>query len=146
MANANFRCEVKAPFDILWKTLIDEVENPHQYNPRIKGAQILERFHDGVLRTVAVPDADVRERVTFKYDKKEIISTIVGHPQLVGNILKKVTPKVRESNQWILECVLEWESTDDGVEKMIRRNIESFAMSGLDQVRIRAEAKVQGAS
>lgn len=144
MANAKFRCEVKAPFDTLWKILIDEVENPHQYNPKIKGAQILERFHDGVLRTVAVPDADVRERVTFNYDKGEITSTIIGHPQMVGNIRKKVTAKGKDQDVWVLESELEWESIDDGVEKMIRRNIEAFAMSGLDQVRVRAEAQSKG--
>lgn len=142
MAKAKYRCEVNAPFDVLWKTLIDEVEQPHTYNPRIKGVRIIERFHDGVLRSVAVPDADVRERVTFAYDKKVISSTIIGHPQLVGNIIKKISPAADGwKDHWVLECELEWASTDAGVDQMIRRNIESFAMSGLDQVRIKAEGK-----
>lgn len=142
MAKAKYRCEVNAPFDVLWKTLIDEVEQPHAYNPGIKGVRIIERFHDGVLRSVAVPDADVRERVTFDYEKKAISSTIIGHPQLMGNIVKKISPAADGwKDHWVLECELEWASTDVGVDQMIRRNIESFAMSGLDQVKAKAEGK-----
>ena len=44
---------------------MDEVENPHLYNRNIKGVEVLERFHDGILRVVSVPDAKVREKFVF---------------------------------------------------------------------------------
>lgn len=136
MAHARFSAVVESTFDELWNTLLDEIENPHTYNPGIKGASVIERFHDGVLRKVAVPDADVRERVTFDYDKGEITSEIIGHPQLVGVIKKTID---RNGKKLTLTSELEWKSTDDRVAHMIRRNVESFIMSGLDQVKLKAE-------
>ena len=67
MSNLSFKCEVKAPLEQLWNTLMDEVEHPDSYNSGILGVDILERFHDGVLRSVKVPDADVREKVLFDF-------------------------------------------------------------------------------
>lgn len=146
MAHASFQCKVDAPFEVLWKILLDEVEHPNHFNPGIHGAQVLERFPDGILRVVAVPDADVRERVEFHYDKGEIKSTFVGHPQLVATILKTVRPVgANAKGPLALTCELEWQSTHEGVDRMIRRNMEAFVMSGLDQVRVRAEKEAKAA-
>ena len=139
MAHATFHCTVTAPFDILWETLMDEVENPHQYNPNIKGVEVIERFHDGILRVVSVPDADVREKVVFNYKKGEIQSNLVGHPSLVGTIIKVVKPVAGRDNAFTLESELEWQSTDTRVDTMVRRKVERFVMNGLNEVKLKAE-------
>ena len=144
MTHASFRCTVNAPFEVLWETLMDEVENPHLYNPNIKGVEVLERFHDGILRVVSVPDADVREKVTFDYRKGEIESSLVGHPSLVGTIMKAVRPVPNQSDCHMLESELEWQSIDTRVDTMVRRNIERFVMNGLNEVKNRAERRHAG--
>ena len=140
MAHASFHCTVKAPFDIIWETLMDEVENPHSYNPNIKGIEVLERFHDGILRVVSVPDADVREKVIFNYKKGEISSNLVGHPSLVGTIIKVLRPSGAEEHQFDLSSELEWQALDSKVDSMVRRNVERFVMNGLNEVKNRAES------
>lgn len=141
MSNLSFKCEVKAPLEQLWNTLMDEVEHPDSYNSGILGVDILERFHDGVLRSVKVPDADVREKVLFDFKNLTVESKLVGHPSLVGVIKKVITPIEGNEGTFILESQIAWETTDDRVDGMIRRNMESFITMGLEQVKKRAESK-----
>lgn len=138
MSDANFTCSINASFETLWKILIDEAEHPNLYNSKILGVEILERFNDGVLRSVEVPDAHVREKIVFNFDKRTIKSSLVGHPSLVGVITKTVTPKGESSCE--LKSSVTWESVDDRVDGMIRRNIESFMTQGLEKVKEKAEA------
>ena len=144
MTHASFRCTVNAPFDIVWETLMDEVENPHLYNRNIKGVEVLERFHDGILRVVSVPDAEVREKVVFTYKKGEIESNLVGHPSLVGTIFKAIRPIKDQEHCYLLESELKWQSTDNRIDNMVRRNVERFVMNGLNEVKNKAERRHAG--
>lgn len=139
MANEHFRCSVKAPFDRLWQALMDEVEHPERFNQGILKSKILERFNNGILRCVSVPDADVRERVTYRYESGEIASQLIGHPDLVGLIEKKVSPDKNDPDSWILESSIAWESTSERVNHMIRRNLERFVTQSLENVKKLAE-------
>ena len=144
MSVLSFSCTVHAPMENIWNTLMDEVEHPEAYNAGILGVSILERFHDGVLRSVQVPDADVREKVIFDYENKVVESKLVGHPSLVGVIKKVISPSTTHPQSFVLESHIQWEAIDDRVDGMIRRNMESFITKGLEQVKERAEAKTQG--
>lgn len=139
MSEAQFVCHINATFESIWKALMDEIEHPEVYNPGILGAKILERFHDGVLRSVNVPDAEVREKVVYDYDKRLIKSNLVGHPSLVGLLTKSILED-SGANRFRIECHFEWESIDERVDQMIRRNMEGFIMRGLAQVKANAES------
>ncbi len=131
MSEKSFRCEVYASFDQLWKTLMDELEHP-------------ERFNNGVLRVVSVPDADVRESITYTDENGTISSQLVGHPVLVGVIEKKISPLPGRAGVFILESHIEWESISEKVDQMIRRNVERFVTQSLGAVKTAAEqAKAQ---
>lgn len=140
MSDIKFRCTINAPLDSIWSTLMDEIEHPDSYNGGILGAAVLERFHDGILRSIQVPDADIREKVVFNFDRKTIESRLVGHPSLVGRIVKVIVPQDRDQS-YVLESQIHWETTDDRVDGMIRRNMEAFITTSLENVRLRAEEK-----
>lgn len=139
MSTESFKCVVKAPIDEIWKTLMDEVERPDCYQSGILGVEILEHFHEGVLRSVKVPDADVREKVKFNFDKKTVESKLVGHPSLVGSITKSIMPNIETPGSFILESQITWETFDERVDNMIRRNMADFINRGLEQVKSKAE-------
>jgi hypothetical protein len=141
MTQAAFSTEINADFEVIWKILMDEVENNHLYSQKVLDVKIIERFHDGVLRVVSVRDADVRERVIFDYAQREVNSTLVGHPHLAGNIIKKIVPvnSVTDKPPYNVQCTIEWQSNDANVDKMIRRNVESFIVNGLKLVKAKAE-------
>ncbi len=138
MATVDLQCEVKAGFDHLWKSLIAELEHPEQFNKGIMQSRILERFNNGVLRSISVPDADVREKITYEYDKGTVRSSLVGHPDLVGVIEKRVVKKT--DGVCTLSSHIEWESKSERVDSMIRRNVEKFVTQTLEAVKKRAEA------
>ena len=139
MATEHFRCSVKATFDQLWRALLEEVEHPERFNPGILSSKILERFNNGILRSVSVPDADVRERITYDYEKKELTSQLIGHPDLVGIIAKKVSATENAAGSWILESSIAWESPNERVNHMIRRNLAKFVTQSLENVKKIAE-------
>ncbi|MBC7659965.1 MAG: DUF1857 family protein [Chitinophagaceae bacterium] len=141
MATIDFQCEVKADFDHLWKSLIAELEHPEQFNQGIMQSKILERFNNGVLRTVSVPDADVREKITFQYEKGIVSSHLVGHADLVGVIEKRIRQSPDKPGFCLLSSHIEWESKSDRVDSMIRRNVERFVTQTLEAVKRRAESE-----
>lgn len=143
MSEKSFRCEVYASFDQLWNTLMDELEHPERFNEGILGSRILERFNNGVLRVVSVPDADVRERINYDDEAGTITSQLVGHPVLVGVIEKKISPLSGRPGVFILESHIEWESISEKVDQMIRRNVERFVTQSLQAVKTAAEAARQ---
>ena len=140
MSQAHFDCQISASFDKLWKTLIDEAEHPNNYNPGITGCEILERFNDGLLRVVKVPDGEVREKVVFNYKNRSVRSSLVGHPSLVGVVTKNIEASDSTEERWTIRSVIEWESIDDRVDEMIRRNMEGFITTSLENVRKKAES------
>lgn len=138
MATVDFQCEVKADYDHLWKSLIAELEHPEQFNKGIMQSRILERFNNGVLRSISVPDADVREKITYTYEKGLVSSQLVGHADLVGVIEKRI--QKGSNGICILSSHIEWESKSERVDSMIRRNVEKFVTQTLESVKKRAEA------
>lgn len=139
MSQAQFNCTIHASFEQIWQTLMHELDHPDEFNEGILGVRILERFNDGVLRSVTVPDADVREKIVYDYDKRTLVSNLVGHPSLVGALTRKIVAKNDLDNEYDVQCFFEWESTDASVDDMIRRNMETFIMSGLKRVKLIAE-------
>lgn len=142
MASIDFQCEVKASYEHIWKTLIEELEHPELFNKNIQKSKILERFNNGVLRTISVPDADVREKITYSYEAATVTSHLVGHPELVGVIEKRVRKHPEKAETWFLSSHIEWESNSDRVASMIRRNVERFVTQTLEAVKRRAELVV----
>ncbi|NRA67776.1 MAG: DUF1857 family protein [Pseudobacteriovorax sp.] len=140
MSEAHFKRSVATSFENLWKILLDEAEHPDRYNEGILSSKILERFHDGILRSVEVPDAEIREKVIFDYKNKSVKSNLVGHPSLVGVIQKTVRPADEAGASWELESCIEWDSIDDRVDGMIRRNLETFITQSLEKVKKQAES------
>lgn len=139
MATVDFQCEVKSDYDHLWKSLIAELEHPEQFNKGILKSTIIERFNNGVLRKIAVPDADIREKIEYEYEKGIVRSSLVGHADLVGVIEKKIVRG--ENGVHKLSSRIEWESKSERVDSMIRRNVEKFMSQTLESVKARAEGK-----
>ena len=140
MATIDFQCEVKTSYDHLWKSLIAEIEHPEQFNQGIMQSKILERFNNGVLRTITVPDADVREKITYQYEQGVVSSHLVGHADLVGVIEKRIRQHPDKPGICLLSSHIEWESKSERVDSMIRRNVERFVTQTLEAVKRRAEA------
>ena len=143
MTTERYECPIQCSMDTLWSVLMDEVEHPEEYSETIMDVEVLERFHDGILRCLSVPDAKVREKVIFDYDRRRIDSSLVGHPSLVGHIFKQILPG-GEPGELILRSTLEWKSTDESVDRMIRRNIGDFVRDEQEKVRRRVEKAKSG--
>lgn len=140
MYSATFRTGINASFDKLWEILLDEMEHPENYSSKIQKTVILERFAGGILRQVTVPDADVREKFNYDYEKKLISSNLVGHPHIVGLLKKSVSQDIEHPERLILESSLEWQTTDESVDAMLRRNVAKFVMDSLEKIKSKAES------
>lgn len=138
MASYQFCCEIAASKDALWQTLMDEVDNPQEFNSTIQSATTLERFHSGVLRVIEIPDATIRERVEFSFEDGEIISRLLDHPQVSGVIKKQLT--IDAPGQTTLNCSIQWDSTSGKIDAMIQRNVEAFVLDTVNTVKSRAES------
>ena len=138
--SATFRTSIKASFEKIWDTLLDEMEHPENYSSKIKKTSILERFAGGLLRQVSVPDADVREKFNYDYEKGLVSSHLVGHPHIVGILKKTISKDPKNPETHILESSLEWEATEEHVDAMLRRNVASFVMDSLEKVKIKSES------
>tara|TARA_B100001094_G_C17960857_1_gene685338 strand:+ start:389 stop:751 length:363 start_codon:yes stop_codon:yes gene_type:complete len=116
---------------------MSEIEKPENFSKSILRSEVLERFNDGLLRVVSVPDADVRERITWTFDEKKVVSTLVGHPQLSGQIIKTVEAGAEDT--WIMSTTLNWQSIDEGVDQMVKRKVEGFVQECHDHIKAASE-------
>lgn len=137
MASYEFVSEIAASKKNLWRTLMDEVDNPQDFNGTILKATILERFHSGVLRVIHIPDATIRERVEFDFDDGEIISRLIDHPEVSGVIKKRLQED--GTDKTTLHCSIAWDSTSGKIDDMIHRNVETFVLDTVNNVKARAE-------
>lgn len=138
MATFDFSCEISSPKENVWIILLDEIEKPQKYNNTIKSAKILERFNNGILRTIEIPDAVIRERIEFDYEKGEIISKLIDHPEVSGIITKKISNL--PSNRLNLSCQIQWHSISGKINAMITRNVEAFVSSSLLNIKEKVES------
>ncbi len=141
MSEASYRLEINAPIETIWQIMLEEFDRPDRFSNTIKTSKVIERFPDGLLREISVPDASLREKITYNFSRKEVVSNIVGHPHIVGTITKRLVPDPSCADKWYLESDLEWEATDVGVENMLRRNVKEFVMERLQMVRTESEMK-----
>lgn len=138
-SRASSEISVNATFDGLWDVLLDEMDHPDRYSATILSATVLERFPEGLLRKVQVPDAEVRERLEYHYGDGTVVSTLVGHPELVGVITKKVLRN--PDGSLALSSTLEWQSIEARVEEMLTRNVHDFMMDQLHKLKAAAETR-----
>lgn len=111
MAKASFSSPVNAPIEVLWDLLVDKIENPQRYVPGVSDVKILEKDGKSVLRQMTTPEITVKERITYDEDSREVVFTLVEHPQFSGEVLNKiiVPPDNKPSDPVILEFILDWQ-------------------------------------
>ena len=143
MSAVTYNLEINAPIEIIWQVILDELDRPQQYSGTIKDSNVLERFPGGLLREISVPDASVREKITYDREALKIKSSLVGHPDINGTISKQLTPDQHVQNRWHIQSELKWQTTKGEVEDMLRRNVKDFVMERLERVRSQSEKRAR---
>ncbi len=123
MPHATFSTLVQAPPDLVWDLLLDKVEHPDAYIPEIDEVRILERSDRGTLRETVSSRGVIRELVTVDEAAREVRSTLVDDPDLVGSIVNRVEALASDAGtappgggsgppSAVLTIVLEWKPAD----------------------------------
>jgi len=142
MRHITFSAEVHAPFETIWKLLIDRIEHPQEYFPGAETARIVERHGDEVIREVKANGVALRERVTIDRNAFEIRYTLLEHPLFSGTVTHKAVPFARQSpvSPVQLTMVVDWVPKSEEAERTILENMPSEIQQEVLSLKEKAEA------
>jgi len=134
---------IHAQVETIWKLLLDRVENPRSYQPRILESRIQERFSDGIIREMRIDDMLIRERITIDDGALLIHAELLEHPQYLGTIDTRVLPRaVQNPTAPVnLDINVRLELKEDHREGLVKpeANLEAAIREELDTIRQKAE-------
>jgi ketosteroid isomerase-like protein len=87
----NYSIPINASSELVWKILLDKIENPGNYMPSpVEYTRTLETYSDGMLREVKTSQMLVRERITIDEANKKITYDIVNYPMFQPRFINQV--------------------------------------------------------
>jgi hypothetical protein len=142
MPYTTFSIPVNASIKTLWDILLDKVENPGKYISEVKKSQIINKYHDGVLREMKTEKMTIKERITLDEQAREIIFTLVEHPLFTGYIINKII--LHPNNVLMLTFILDWCYSSDKSKKISQDELTQMLRQGvLDTKRIAEEQEAR---
>jgi len=90
MAKISHSEEINAPFDTVWKLLLDKAEHPDRTIKEVESVKILERYDDGMLREMKAVGMTIKERIRIDEKNKLIKFDLVENPMFTGYFINKV--------------------------------------------------------
>lgn len=134
---------IHAQVQTIWDLLLDRVENPQKYQPRILESRIVERFSDGVVREMRIDDMLTRERITYDDGELLVHAELLEHPQYLGTIETRVLSRAVQNptSPVNLDINVRLELKEDHREGLVRpdANLEAAIREELDTIRTKAE-------
>lgn len=142
MRQITFSTEVHAPFETIWKLMLDRIEHPQDYLPGAENARIVERHENHLIREVKTRGMVLRERVAIDRNAFEIRYTLMDHPLFSGTVTHRAVPRSRQSpvSPVELTMVVDWVPKNEEAEQTIRQNMPSEIQQEVLSLKEEAEA------
>ncbi len=97
---ANYSIPVNASSELVWKILLDKIENPGNYMPSpVEYTKTLEKYSDGMLREVKTSQMLVRERITIDEANRIITYDILNYPMFQPRFVNQVVQPQEQGKQ-----------------------------------------------
>ncbi|MBI1920340.1 MAG: SRPBCC family protein [Geobacter sp.] len=142
MRHLTFSAEVHAPFETIWKLLLDRIEHPQEYFPGAESARIIERQGDELIREVKAQGVALREKVAIDRNAFEIRYTLLQHPLFSGTVTYRAVPFARQSpvSPVQLTMVVDWVPKNEEAEQTVLQNMSSEIQQEVLSLKEEAEA------
>ena len=79
MRHTSFSAYIYAPKEIVWKLMVDKIENPGYYLPGVLDVRIMERHGHTLMREVKAQGMFMKEIVTIDEPHGEIQYALLEH-------------------------------------------------------------------
>lgn len=134
---------IHAQVDTIWQLLLDRVENPQKYQPRIQDSKIVERFSDGVVRETRIDDMLIRERISIDDGELLIHTELLEHPHYLGTMDTRILNRSVQNPMapLNLDINVRLELKEDHKPGLVKpdANLEAAILEELDTIRNKAE-------
>ncbi len=148
MRQVTYSAEVHAPREILWRLLLDKVENPAGYIPGVIEARILERYDNGVLRQIRTQGMTVKERVSINEAIGEVRYLLLEHPLFSGQVINRVVAASVQNPAApvVLTITVDWGPKDEKAEKIIQEDLPAQIQREVLSLKEKAEELERGSA
>lgn len=104
--NAHYSIPVNASSELVWKILLDKMENPGNYMPSpVEYTKTLEKYSDGMLREVKTSQMLVRERITIDEANRKITYDILNYPMFQPRFINQVVQPNEQGKQLLPQLI-----------------------------------------
>ena len=116
MALISYRARVNAPFDVLWKHLLEKVETPEKFIPAVTRSEILERLGPNTVdRLMYLDDGTgekpTREIITSDIHTRSIVFKMIENPVWSGFVTNTV---MDDRDGLELDITMHWQLKEEG--------------------------------
>lgn len=92
MVVTTLRVLIHAQLETVWNVLLDSMENPQAYQPRVKDLKIIEKSADGLIREMKIDSTIIRERLIPDRKNNSLYNEVLEHPVYTGDITVRLVP------------------------------------------------------
>jgi len=141
MPKASHSVQVKAPVDVVWRILLDKIENPGATVPGVESARIVDREAGFVVRQMRVNGMELTERVTAFAQSHEVDYVLLDHPLYAGQVVNRIEPPLRPGLACTLSFALDWRRKDGQPDTL---DLQPAIVQSVEKIKALAEKRSGG--
>ena len=147
MPNLTCSVPIQADIQVIWRILLDKIENPQRYLQFVEETNFLEDNEDYVIREMKTPDMTLTEKITVNESMGEVCFELIDHPLFEGKVINSIIPPAPDAPQpipvWTI--TMDWRPKNDEartVERMAQADLKESVEAAAMHIKLVAEAAV----
>ena len=146
MRHTSFSAYIYVPKEIVWKLMVDKIENPGYYLPGVLDVRIMERHGHTLMREVKAQGMFMKEIVPIDEPHGEIQYALLEHPLISGRVVNRLVSSSIQNpvapHRFTIE--VEWTPKDDDAEKIVQTDMPAQIQMEVLSLKKRAEELERG--
>lgn len=127
---------VNADLQIIWRVLLDRIENPQRYLAGVDSCDFTEGNEEYAVRELMIQGVPLRERVTIDERQGEIRYELLDHPLYRGDVINALIPPASDDPKArpVVQFRMNWQPLNSEAEALDAQAAEVMKASLEDAV------------
>jgi hypothetical protein len=144
MPKLEYFVPVNADLQMIWRVLLDRIENPDRYMAGVESCEFPESEEDYAVREIKIQGFPLRERITINEEMGEVRYELLDHPLFTGDVFNSLIPPAHDDLKAkpVVQFRMNWQPISpeaEAIEIESRDDLEASLKDAVHFVRDLAE-------